>query len=76
VTETDRRLFLWNELSTCLLKVISLNEATEGFYFLIPHPDYTPLIEAVGDSRIVMIGEASHGTHEFYAHRYCLLHVI
>lgn len=24
---------------------------------------------AIGDSRIVMIGEASHGTHEFYSHR-------
>jgi erythromycin esterase-like protein len=25
-----------------------------------------PLVEAVGDARIVLIGEASHGTHEFY----------
>lgn len=27
------------------------------------------LSPAVGDSEIVMIGEASHGTHEFYHHR-------
>ena len=25
-----------------------------------------PLVEAVGDASIVLIGEASHGTHEFY----------
>jgi erythromycin esterase-like protein len=28
-----------------------------------------PLLGAIGDSQIVMIGEASHGTHEFYAAR-------
>src|SRR5205823_5161287 len=30
---------------------------------------YDPLLEAIGDSRFVLIGEASHGTHEFYAAR-------
>jgi erythromycin esterase len=28
-----------------------------------------PLLERVGDAHLVMIGEASHGTHEFYAWR-------
>jgi erythromycin esterase-like protein len=27
------------------------------------------LVEAIGDSRVVLIGEASHGTHEFYKTR-------
>ena len=31
--------------------------------------DYDPLLEATGDARFVLIGEASHGTHEFYRHR-------
>lgn len=28
--------------------------------------DFDPLMALVGDSRFVLIGEASHGTHEFY----------
>ncbi|MCB0875268.1 MAG: erythromycin esterase family protein [Solirubrobacterales bacterium] len=31
--------------------------------------DYDELIDQVGDARVVMIGEATHGTHEFYRHR-------
>jgi Erythromycin esterase homolog len=31
--------------------------------------DYDALIDAVGDSKFVLIGEASHGTHEFYYER-------
>ncbi|MDB5301961.1 MAG: hypothetical protein JWO87_3624 [Phycisphaerales bacterium] len=33
----------------------------EGF-----RDDFNPLINAIGDCRFVLIGEASHGTHEFY----------
>ena len=31
--------------------------------------DYDALVELVGNKRIVLIGEASHGTHEFYRER-------
>jgi erythromycin esterase-like protein/predicted phosphoribosyltransferase len=31
--------------------------------------DYDPLMDLVGDARFVLLGEASHGTHEFYRER-------
>lgn len=31
--------------------------------------DYDPLLEAVGEARFVLLGEASHGTREFYRER-------
>jgi erythromycin esterase-like protein len=31
--------------------------------------DYDALLELVGDARFVLLGEASHGTHEFYSER-------
>lgn len=31
--------------------------------------DYDALIERAGEAQLVLIGEASHGTHEFYAAR-------
>jgi erythromycin esterase-like protein len=31
--------------------------------------DYDPLLDVIGDARIVLLGEASHGTHEFYRER-------
>src|SRR5215213_3311743 len=31
--------------------------------------DYDPLIQLAGDARVVMLGEATHGTHEFYSER-------
>jgi erythromycin esterase-like protein len=39
----------------------------ESAYRLDGKPgDFDPLLERVGDARFVLIGEASHGTHEFY----------
>ena len=35
----------------------------------IPDADLGPLLERIGDSRIVLLGEASHGTSEFYRMR-------
>ena len=31
--------------------------------------DYDPLLEMIGDARFALLGEASHGTHEFYRER-------
>ncbi|KAH9857938.1 hypothetical protein C2E23DRAFT_919507 [Lenzites betulinus] len=32
-------------------------------------PSYDPILDAIGDAQIVLIGDGSHGTYEFYAHR-------
>ena len=32
-------------------------------------PDYDDLVKAIGDARIVLLGESTHGTHEFYHER-------
>jgi len=48
-------------------KLISvLNDAAEP---LTEARDYTSLLKKIGDARFVLIGEASHGTHEFYQTR-------
>ena len=31
--------------------------------------DYEPLLESIGDARLVLLGEATQGTHEFYRER-------
>jgi len=31
--------------------------------------DYDPLMKLIGDARFVLLGEATHGTHEFYRER-------
>lgn len=39
---------------------------------LTDEADLDPLLSKIGDSRYVLIGEASHGTHEFYSWRAAL----
>ncbi len=38
-------------------------------HFHDPEEGLGPLMERIGDSRIVLLGEASHGTHEYYIWR-------
>jgi erythromycin esterase-like protein len=46
-----------------------------GAVALVSHPiktspeDYDPLLDAIGEARFVLLGEASHGTSEFYRER-------
>jgi len=44
----------------------------EKEYALATAADLNPLLEAIGDTPIVMLGEASHGTHEYYTWRTAL----
>jgi len=41
----------------------------EGARPLSENDPHDALIEAIGDARLVLLGEASHGTHDFYAER-------
>src|SRR5271157_1154348 len=49
----------------------SISAALEGHHRLVTgaQDDYDPLVDLVGDRRFVLIGEASHGTHDFYSER-------
>jgi len=46
-----------------------IGDIREHSHLLSNKADLTPLFEKIGDARIVMLGEASHGTHEFYTWR-------
>jgi erythromycin esterase-like protein len=43
------------------------NVIADSAYHLVGSPqDFDPLMARIGDARFALIGEASHGTHEFY----------
>lgn len=44
-------------------------QVEKDFYRLKKAQDLDPLLDLIGDSRYVLLGEASHGTHEYYAWR-------
>src|SRR5438445_5728032 len=51
------------------MKTSGAVEEKELSYKLSNSKDLDPLIERIGDSRFVLLGEASHGTHEYYTWR-------
>jgi erythromycin esterase-like protein len=55
------------------LSSIDLEEASSAIWQaalpLTSPADLDPLLDRIGDARIVMLGEASHGTHEYYVWR-------
>lgn len=49
---------------------MTMEEAVRNYLKpLANHRDLDPLLEAVGDAKIVLLGESSHGTSEFYRWR-------
>ncbi|MEP6793014.1 MAG: erythromycin esterase family protein [Saprospiraceae bacterium] len=46
-----------------------INAIKENAYPLNSKEDLQPLFDRIGDAKIVMLGEASHGTHDYYTWR-------
>jgi erythromycin esterase-like protein len=54
-------LFVSDQISTALQRLVRPLEGAKK--------DYNTLIKSIGNCRIVLLGEATHGTHEFYKAR-------
>ena len=47
----------------------AVNTIKQWAFPLDEEADLAPLFKRIGDARIVMLGEASHGTNEYYTWR-------
>ncbi|MBS1934360.1 MAG: erythromycin esterase family protein, partial [Bacteroidetes bacterium] len=47
-----------------------IGSARQWSYPLESKADLQPLFNRIGNAKIVMLGEASHGTHEYYMWRF------
>jgi erythromycin esterase len=61
------RRYFTKQVSTSAPEVI--NSIKQWAFPLQSKAGLQPLIDRIGDARIVMLGEASHGTHEYYTWR-------
>jgi len=57
------------QISNDMLSEATLGEINRAAIPLTSAEDYDPLLHWIGSRRIVLIGEASHGTHGFYKER-------
>ncbi|MDX1543456.1 MAG: erythromycin esterase family protein, partial [Christiangramia sp.] len=48
---------------------LSSKKVSDFFHPLHSRNDLDPLLERIGDAQYVLLGEASHGTHEYYTWR-------
>jgi erythromycin esterase len=61
--------------STVLSETDMLIEPIRAMSHTVSETDpLDPLFDAIGDARVVLLGEASHGTHEYYAWRAKISH--
>jgi erythromycin esterase-like protein len=56
-------------MSTRTNSPLSIAIASEAHLLKGTSDDYDSLMELIGDARFVLLGEATHGTHEFYRER-------
>lgn len=55
------------------MRTSDLNPVFQPSYPLVTSRDLDPLLERIGEARCVLLGEASHGTHDYYIWRIAII---